>query len=81
MIALPLALLAAAGYVSGQNEASTKSFTDPATGIQFQAYTNSKGFKFGVALPKTGNKDLIGLLVRGFYPNALSICDAVWNTP
>jgi hypothetical protein len=62
-----LALLAAAGYVSAaQEDASAKHFTDSATDISFQAYTSAKGSKFGIALPKTGSKDLIGLLVRGF---------------
>lgn len=62
---LALALLAVAGYVSAaQTDESAQLFTDPATGISFQAYTSAKGSKFGVALPKTGSKDLIGFLVR-----------------
>jgi hypothetical protein len=66
MKVLALALLATTGYVSAQKDASAEAFTDPATGISFQAYTSSRGAKFGVALPKTGSKDLIGVLVRGF---------------
>ena len=66
MKVLGLALLAAAGYVSAQGAPSAKSYTDPATGISFQAYTSGRGSKFGIALPKTGSKDLIGLLVRSF---------------
>jgi hypothetical protein len=66
MIVLALALFAAAGCVSAKNGTSTKPFTDPATGISFQAYTNAGGFKFGIALPKTGSKDLVGFLVCGF---------------
>jgi hypothetical protein len=66
MVVVAFALLAVAGCVSAQSAISTKPFTDPATGISFQVYTNAGGFKFGVALPKTGSKDLIGLLVCGF---------------
>ncbi|KAF2670680.1 hypothetical protein BT63DRAFT_424618 [Microthyrium microscopicum] len=62
---LSLALLATAGYVSAQDAEAAKAFTDPATGISFQAITSAKGTKFGIALPKTGSKDLIGFLVRG----------------
>jgi hypothetical protein len=65
MKVLVLALLAAAGCVSAQKTASAKLFTDPATGISFQAFTTTKGAKFGVALPKTGSQDLIGILVGG----------------
>jgi hypothetical protein len=62
---LSLAFLAAAGYASAQGAASA-AFTDPATGISFQAFTSGSGSKFGVALPKTGGGDLIGILVRTF---------------
>ena len=66
MKVLALAFLAAAGYVSAQADTSAKLFTDPATSISFQTYTSVKGSKFGLALPKTGSKDLIGFLVRVF---------------
>lgn len=62
---LSLAVLAAASSVSAQG-ATSAAFTDPATGISFQAFTSGSGSKFGFALPKTGGKDLIGILVRTF---------------
>jgi hypothetical protein len=74
------ALLTAAGYVSAQTNASARLFTDPATGISFQAYTSVEGSKFGVALPKNESKDLIGFLVCRFAPNALLICCLTWIT-
>jgi cellobiose dehydrogenase (acceptor) len=43
---------------------SSVPFTDPATGIAFQAFQHASGFKFGVALPKDVGGDFIGLLVR-----------------
>jgi hypothetical protein len=58
-----LAILAAAGSASAQGAVSAP-FTDPATGISFQSFTSGSGSKFGVALPKTGGNDLIGILVR-----------------
>lgn len=60
-----IALLAqcAFGFILPRQEAETKAFTDPATGIVFQTYTSKKNSKFGIALPKTGTKDLIGYLV------------------
>lgn len=61
---LAIALLGAVGYVSAQKSMLATPFTDAATGISFQAYTSAKGSIFGVALPKNGTKDLIGLLVR-----------------
>jgi hypothetical protein len=79
MTVLAVALFAAAGCVSAQNAISTKPFTDPATGISFQAYTNARGFRFGVALPKTGSKDLIGLLVRGFTEFPVNLRPSVGN--
>jgi Cytochrome domain of cellobiose dehydrogenase len=39
-------------------------WTDPATGIAFQALQHETGFRFGVALPKTPGADFIGVLVR-----------------
>jgi hypothetical protein len=42
---------------------SSQPFTDPATGIAFQAFSHASGFKFGVALPKSVGGDFIGLLV------------------
>jgi hypothetical protein len=39
-------------------------WTDPASGIAFQALQHKSGFKFGVALPKTPGADFIGVLVR-----------------
>jgi hypothetical protein len=74
MKVLILALLAAASYVSAQTAASAKTFTDSTTGISYQAFTSTRGAKFGVALPKAGSKDLIGILVRGFAEMPCQLC-------
>ena len=56
VLCAPLAALA-------QEAPSTTAYTDPATGIAYQAYVDPGGFKFGVALPKNPDGDFIGLLV------------------
>jgi len=53
-------LFAAVGFAQAQEATA---FTDPATGISFQTFSHSSGFKFGVALPATPSEDLIGYLV------------------
>jgi cellobiose dehydrogenase (acceptor) len=60
-----LSLLAAAGIAQAAEE--TAAFTDPATGINFQTYSHSSGFKFGVALPATPSDDFIGYLVSNSW--------------
>jgi hypothetical protein len=85
---LRLVLLAAAGFASAQG-ATSAVFTDPATGISFQAFTSGSDSKFGVALPKTGGEDFIGFLVRIFTytfnlqrsVKALNISEAIHREP
>ena len=43
---------------------TTMAFTDPNTGIEFQAFSDSAlGYRFGIALPETIASDFIGQLV------------------
>jgi len=53
------ALFTAMGIAQAQDATD---FTDPATGICFQTFSHTSGFKFGVALPATPSGDLIGYL-------------------
>ncbi|CAO2651358.1 Nn.00g039280.m01.CDS01 [Neocucurbitaria sp. VM-36] len=52
-------LILAAG-LAGVCAQSTTSYTDAATGISFQQYTNAAGFSFGIALPEKSSTDFIG---------------------
>ncbi|KAF9869408.1 GMC oxidoreductase [Colletotrichum karsti] len=52
---LTTGLLAAAATAQ-----QTTAYTDSATEIKFQRYTETSGFSFGVALPSTVGKDFIG---------------------
>ena len=58
-----LALLGLAAGVAAQTV--TAPYTDPLTGIDFQAYTDPEtGYIFGIALPETVTTDFIGQIVR-----------------
>ena len=58
-----LALLGLAAGAAAQTV--TAPYTDPLTGIDFQAYTDPEtGYIFGVALPETVGTDFIGQIVR-----------------
>ncbi|KAL1691086.1 hypothetical protein GGG16DRAFT_54323, partial [Schizophyllum commune] len=57
-----LALLGLAAGVAAQTV--TAPYTDPLTGIDFQAYTDPEtGYIFGIALPETVGTDFIGQVV------------------
>ncbi|KAL1709855.1 hypothetical protein EV121DRAFT_267049 [Schizophyllum commune] len=60
-------LLGAAALVSlaaAAAQDTTVAFTDPNTGIDFQAFSDSNlGYQFGIALPETITTDFIGQLV------------------
>ena len=64
-------LLGAAALVSlaaAAAQDTTVAFTDPNTGIDFQAFSDSNlGYQFGIALPETITTDFIGQLVGHRY--------------
>jgi cellobiose dehydrogenase (acceptor) len=48
---------------SAAAQKTTAAFTDPKTGIAFQAFSHSSGYRFGIALPPKPGNDFIGHLV------------------
>jgi cellobiose dehydrogenase (acceptor) len=55
---LPLLALAA-----GASAQTSSAFTDANTGITFQGYEDTTGFRFGMALPSTIGSDFIGQMI------------------
>ncbi|KAI8155319.1 Cellobiose dehydrogenase [Colletotrichum sp. SAR 10_70] len=53
-------LLATGLLAAAATAQQTTAYTDTATEIKFQRYTETTGFSFGVALPSTVGKDFIG---------------------
>lgn len=56
------------GAISGADAQSASAYSDPNTGIDFQAYKDDSGYQFGIALPETLGSDFIGQLVSHFEP-------------
>jgi len=69
MMRSSLLLLATAAGVYAQSSP----YTDANTGIAFEGYEDTTGFKFGMALPQTIGSDFIGQMVCDFCLEADTI--------
>jgi cellobiose dehydrogenase (acceptor) len=59
----PLLLLALAACAAAQAMGASSSFTDSATGISFQGYTDPSGFRFGLVMPSSPTTDFVAQII------------------